>query len=284
MTPDEFRRHGHALVDWIADYLESRRGAARRLTGRSPARSGRCCPRSPPSHPEPFEAVLADLDRVVVPGLTNWQHPIVLRLLPGQRLVPVDPRRAGLGRPRGAGDAVGDEPGVHRGRAGDARLDGRAARPARPLPQRRAGRRRDPGQRLERRPLRRDRCPRTCDRRSHQPRGHRRAPRRLRHQPDALGRREGGEDRRHRQRQPPARRRRRRASPCAPTRWPRPSPPTASPVSSPCIVVATAGTTSSLAFDPIAADRRHLRARGRLAARRRRHGRHRRPAARSCGG
>ena len=74
MTPEEFRRHGHQVVDWIADYwsrLET-------LPVRSPLGPGdvrAALPAGPPETREPFDAVLADLDRVVVPGLTHWQHP-----------------------------------------------------------------------------------------------------------------------------------------------------------------------------------------------------------------
>src|SRR5690606_27231961 len=74
MPTDELRRHGHALVDWIADYLER----VDTLPVGSRAQPGdvrAALPASPPERPEPFEAVLADLDRVVVPGLTHWQSP-----------------------------------------------------------------------------------------------------------------------------------------------------------------------------------------------------------------
>ncbi len=74
MTPDEFRRHGHALVDWLADHHAGL--AARPVM--APTRPGEVrasLPASPPEAPEPFEAVLADLDRLVVPNLSFWQHP-----------------------------------------------------------------------------------------------------------------------------------------------------------------------------------------------------------------
>lgn len=74
MTPDEFRRHGHALVDWIADYRE--RLADRPVMSTvAPGEVRGLLPAAPPEQPEPFEQVLADLDRVVLPGLTLWQHP-----------------------------------------------------------------------------------------------------------------------------------------------------------------------------------------------------------------
>ena len=74
MTPEEFRRQGHAAIDWIADYWDSLDG----LPVRSPARPGdvrRALPVAAPEDGESFDAVLADLDEIVVPGLTHWQHP-----------------------------------------------------------------------------------------------------------------------------------------------------------------------------------------------------------------
>jgi aromatic-L-amino-acid decarboxylase len=74
MSPAEFRQHGRQVLDWIADYyerIESLPVAARVEPGEVRAR----LPVHPPEQGEPFEAVLADLDRVIVPGLTHWQHP-----------------------------------------------------------------------------------------------------------------------------------------------------------------------------------------------------------------
>ena len=71
---DDLRRQGHALVDWIVDYLEH--------VGELPVRSRvepgdirAALPPGPPAAPEPFADVLADLDRIIVPGLTHWQSP-----------------------------------------------------------------------------------------------------------------------------------------------------------------------------------------------------------------
>lgn len=74
MSPEEFRRQGHAAIDWIADYW----AALDDLPVRSQVAPGdvrRSLPASAPEHGEPFDALLADLDDVVVPGLTHWQHP-----------------------------------------------------------------------------------------------------------------------------------------------------------------------------------------------------------------
>jgi aromatic-L-amino-acid decarboxylase len=69
-----FRRHGHELVDWIADYLEQveRYPVLARVT---PGEIVNALPPHPPEEPEPFAAILADFERVLVPGLTHWNHP-----------------------------------------------------------------------------------------------------------------------------------------------------------------------------------------------------------------
>jgi aromatic-L-amino-acid/L-tryptophan decarboxylase len=74
MTPEEFRRHGHEVVDWVADYW-SRIGGFPVRSQVSPGDVRAALPPAPPEQGEPFSAVLADLDRVVLPGITHWQHP-----------------------------------------------------------------------------------------------------------------------------------------------------------------------------------------------------------------
>jgi aromatic-L-amino-acid decarboxylase len=74
MRPDEFRRAGHELIDWIAAYREGLAG----LPVWSSVRPGAIraqLPAAAPEEPEPFAAVLADLERVIAPGLSHWQHP-----------------------------------------------------------------------------------------------------------------------------------------------------------------------------------------------------------------
>jgi aromatic-L-amino-acid/L-tryptophan decarboxylase len=82
MTPDEFRTHGHALIDWIADYVE---GVEQYPVGSQvkPGEIRAMLPEQPPTEAEPFGDVLADLDRVVMPGITHWQHPSFFAYFPG---------------------------------------------------------------------------------------------------------------------------------------------------------------------------------------------------------
>jgi aromatic-L-amino-acid/L-tryptophan decarboxylase len=74
MTPEQFRQHGHEVVDWIADYW-ARVGSLPVRSQVSPGEVRAALPPAPPETGQPFSQVLADLDRVVVPGLTHWQHP-----------------------------------------------------------------------------------------------------------------------------------------------------------------------------------------------------------------
>lgn len=81
MTPEEFRRHGHAVVDWIADY-RARVGERPVMAQTAPGDIKARLPQTPPDQPEPFEAVLADLDTIVMPGLSHWQSPAFFGYFP----------------------------------------------------------------------------------------------------------------------------------------------------------------------------------------------------------
>jgi aromatic-L-amino-acid decarboxylase len=74
MTPDEFRRIGHEIVDRIADY----RAGVDRLPPMAPSEPGAVkaqLPAGPPDAPESFADILDDVDRIVLPALSHWQHP-----------------------------------------------------------------------------------------------------------------------------------------------------------------------------------------------------------------
>jgi aromatic-L-amino-acid decarboxylase len=74
MNWEEFRRNAHEVVDWIADYLE---GLPKQpvMPEIAPGTIRKMLPATAPEQGEPFAALIADLDRVVVPGVTGWQHP-----------------------------------------------------------------------------------------------------------------------------------------------------------------------------------------------------------------
>ena len=74
METSEFRTHAHALVDWMADYMEQ----VETFPVRSRVRPGEILARLPASAPdegEPFAAIFDDFQRIIMPGMTHWQHP-----------------------------------------------------------------------------------------------------------------------------------------------------------------------------------------------------------------
>ncbi len=74
MTPDEFRRHGHAVVDWIADY-QSRVESFPVLSKAEPGEIRASLPANPPAQGEAFSAVMKDVEKTILPGVTHWQSP-----------------------------------------------------------------------------------------------------------------------------------------------------------------------------------------------------------------
>ena len=74
MTPDEFRRYGYAVVDWIADY-QSRVESFPVLSQVKPGEIRAALPGNPPIQGESFDELLKDVDRVILPGVTHWQSP-----------------------------------------------------------------------------------------------------------------------------------------------------------------------------------------------------------------
>ena len=74
MNPEEFRKFGHQLIDWIADY----RTRVADLPVRSRVEPGSVraqFPSAPPLQPEPFDGIFSDLEQIILPGLSHWQHP-----------------------------------------------------------------------------------------------------------------------------------------------------------------------------------------------------------------
>ena len=74
MDPQEFRQEAHRLVDWIADYLSSVE-LYPVLSRVRPGEIKAALPAEAPKRGEPFEQILADFERVLLPGITHWNHP-----------------------------------------------------------------------------------------------------------------------------------------------------------------------------------------------------------------
>ncbi len=87
MDNDEFRRHGHAFVDWMADYLAE----VERYPVRAQVRPGEIAARlgrTPPDKGEPIEAIFHDFVADVLPGITHWQHPSFFAYFPANSSPP----------------------------------------------------------------------------------------------------------------------------------------------------------------------------------------------------
>jgi len=74
MTSEEFRRVGHELIDWVADYFDNIEQLPV-LAQIEPGELKAQLPTSPPEHGESMDRIVADLDKLIVPALTHWCHP-----------------------------------------------------------------------------------------------------------------------------------------------------------------------------------------------------------------
>jgi len=87
MHPDEFRRHAHELVDWMADYM-ARVGELPVTPPVAPGDIRRRLPSSPPEAGEQFAALFQDFRDLIVPGMTHWNHPGWFAYFPGNNSPP----------------------------------------------------------------------------------------------------------------------------------------------------------------------------------------------------
>ena len=98
MTPDEFRKHAHELVEWMAAYMEN----VERYPVKSSVKPGEIfnkIPDTPPSDPESFDTMMKDFDEIIMPGITHWQSPNFFAYFPANTSPPsnggsVSPLRA----------------------------------------------------------------------------------------------------------------------------------------------------------------------------------------------
>jgi aromatic-L-amino-acid decarboxylase len=87
MTPEDFRRWGKVVVDWIADYQEGVE-LLPVLSTVEPGQIRASLPPQPPLEGEPFDAILADVEKLIVPGLTHWQSPNFFAFFPSNNSGP----------------------------------------------------------------------------------------------------------------------------------------------------------------------------------------------------
>ena len=81
MTPDEFRAHGRDMIEWIARYMEQV-GSYPVLSRVSPGEIRSKLPSAAPSEGESFDAMLKDVDEIIIPGITHWQSPYFFGFFP----------------------------------------------------------------------------------------------------------------------------------------------------------------------------------------------------------
>jgi aromatic-L-amino-acid decarboxylase len=85
--PEEFARHAHRLADWIATYLRDV-DQYDVLASTTPGAIRAQLPKAPPPAPESLDDIIADLDRVIIPGATHWNHPGFLAYFANTASVP----------------------------------------------------------------------------------------------------------------------------------------------------------------------------------------------------
>ncbi|MBI3405744.1 MAG: aspartate aminotransferase family protein [Acidobacteria bacterium] len=99
MTPEQFRQNGRAVVDWIADYYE-RIESFPVLSQAAPGHMRASLPAQPPQKGESFDAMLSDVSKLILPGITHWQSPNFFAYFPANASGPAilgDLLSSGLG-------------------------------------------------------------------------------------------------------------------------------------------------------------------------------------------
>lgn len=87
MSNDEFRRAGHEMIDWIADYWE-RVDELPVLSQVEPGDIRASLPAAPPAEPETWADIMADVDDLIIPGITHWQSPNFFAYFPANASPP----------------------------------------------------------------------------------------------------------------------------------------------------------------------------------------------------
>jgi len=87
MSPDEFRKHAHELVDWMASYMENVENYPVKSSV-APGEIAAKIPDSPPLQPEPFSVLMRDFEEIIMPGITHWQNPNFFAYFPANTSPP----------------------------------------------------------------------------------------------------------------------------------------------------------------------------------------------------
>lgn len=87
MNPDQFRKHGHEIVDWIADYLDNAEQYPV-LSRCQPGDIKKLIPTSPPRQGEPMSDIFEDFKQDILPGVTHWNHPRFFAYFPANNSGP----------------------------------------------------------------------------------------------------------------------------------------------------------------------------------------------------
>lgn len=81
MDSNEFRRHAHAMVDWMADYIDTLESRPVR-SATAPGQIAEALPAKGPETGEPMDEIFSDFRSLIVPGMTHWQHPMFMAYFP----------------------------------------------------------------------------------------------------------------------------------------------------------------------------------------------------------
>jgi aromatic-L-amino-acid/L-tryptophan decarboxylase len=74
MSPEEFRKYGYKMIDWIADYFANLENEPV-LPDIKPGDIKKQLQVKPPALSEPMDEIISDIDKIIMPGMTHWNHP-----------------------------------------------------------------------------------------------------------------------------------------------------------------------------------------------------------------
>ena len=88
MKVSDFRKHGHELIDWVADYLDGGVESMPVLPDMQPGDLRQKLPDKAPEQPEPMSRIIEDFHRLIIPAVTHWNHPRFFAYFPANQSPP----------------------------------------------------------------------------------------------------------------------------------------------------------------------------------------------------